>query len=212
MRQLIILITLFCSTLQASGQNEKLLDSVSFFPRTLYSEVGNKIDSMSFIWRSKLLADFHEPKLFSQQTKSVYRFTWTRSFHEIVIIRLTLSGDSGTLLTKTEIRAPTQKESKTKKLPVSSKLKYRIDSLSIGHNIIADFQKVIHDKGFWEMTNSWNLFTVHDGAGWLLEVNDREKGYKMLYRHSPGKKEQSFKDICLFLIRLTQDSEKLEVY
>jgi hypothetical protein len=213
MRQLTLLVTVFCLTLQASGQKqEKLLDSLSYFPRTLYSEVGNRIDSMSFIWRSKMLTDFNEPKLISQQANSVYRFTWTRSFHEIMIIRLTLSGDSGTLLTKTEIRKSAQQGKKKSKVTDDNKITYRLDSLSIEHNTIANFQRLINDKGFWKMNNTWDISAIHDGAGWLLEVNDKEKGYKMLYRHSPGQKEQDFRDICLYLIRLTKESEKLEVY
>jgi hypothetical protein len=213
MRQLILLGTISCLTIQVWGQKTKSLDSVSYFPKSIYSEVGNRIDSMSFIWRSQMLRDFNEPKLLSQQQdNSVYRFTWTRSFHEIMIIRMTISGDSGTLLTKTEIRQPIQQNKKKNKVAVDNKVTYQVDSLSIGQETITQFQTLVSDRGLWEMKNTWDNSVIHDGAGWLLEANDKEKGYKMLYRHSPGQKEQNFRDICLFLIRLTKDSEKLEVY
>jgi hypothetical protein len=209
MRQFLFLVTISCLTLQAWGQNkENILDSLSYFPRTTYSEVGDKIDSMSFIWYSKILSDFDEPKLISKQNRSVYRFTWTRSFHEIMIIRLVISGDSGTLLTKTEIRKSIQQD----KFSVDNKVRYRLDSMRIEHSAIANFQVLINDNDFWKMNNTWDISASHDGAGWLLEAYDKENGYKMLYRHSPGQKEQNFRDICLFLIRLTKDSEKLEVY
>jgi hypothetical protein len=71
---------------------------------------------------------------------------------------------------------------------------------------------LVDDRRLWEMKNTWDMPATHDGAGWLLEANDKGKGYKMLYRHSPGQKEQDFRAICLFLIRLTNNSEKLEVY
>ena len=213
MRQFILAVTIFCLTFEAWGQKEKILDSLSFFPRTTYSEVGNKVDSMSFIWRSQMLRDFNEPKLLSQQqSNSVYRFTWTRSFHEIMIIRMTISDDSGTLITKTEIRQPIQQNKKKNKAAVDNKVTYQVDSLSIGQETITQFQTLVNNRGLWEMKNSWIISAIHDGAGWMLEANDKEKGYKMLYRHSPGQNEQNFRDICLFLIRLTKDSEKLEVY
>lgn len=159
-----------------------------------------------------MLRDFNEPKLLSQQQcNSVYRFTWTRSFHETMIIRMTISGDSGILITKTEIRQPIQQDKKNKAVP-GNKVTYQIDSLSIGQETITQFQALVNDRGLWAMKNTWEISLIHDGAGWLFEANDKEKGYKMLYRHSPGRKEQNFKDICLFLIRLTKDSEKLEVY
>jgi hypothetical protein len=106
MRQLFLLAIISCWTVHVLGQKTKSLDSVSYFPKSIYSEV-DRIDSMSFIWYSEMLGDFDEPKLFSpQQGNSVYRFTWTRSFHEIMIIRMTISGGSGTLITKTEVRQP----------------------------------------------------------------------------------------------------------
>jgi hypothetical protein len=89
---------------------------------------------------------------------------------------------------------------------------YRVDSLNIGQEAITQFETLVNDRGVWEMKNTWDILAIHDGAGWLLEANDKERGYKMLYRHSPGQKEQSFRDVCLFLIRLTKDSEKLKVY
>ncbi len=211
MRQLILLAFISCGTLSVSGQKAKLLDSTSYFPASLYSEIGNRVDSMSFVRCSYMLRDFHEPRLLKQQPNiSVYRFTWTRSFHEIMIIRLILSENTAMLITKTEIRKPIQRNKK--KINIENKVDYQVDSLRLEPQTIKQFQKLIDEKGFWEMKDNWNSSLIHDGAGWLLEANDKEKGYKMLYRHSPGQKEQNFKDICLFLLRLTRDFDKLEVY
>lgn len=211
MRQFILLALISCGTLSVSGQKTILLDSISYFPASLYSEIDDRIDSMSFVGRSYMLRDFNEPKLLKQQPNiSVYRFTWTRSFHEIMIIRLILSENKAMLITKTEIRRPIQHNKK--KINIENKVDYQVDSLSLEPQTIKQFQKLIDEKGFWEMKNNWNSSLIHDGAGWLLEANDKENGYKMLYRHSPGQKEQNFKDICLFLLRLTRDFDKLEVY
>jgi hypothetical protein len=212
MQQLILLATMVCLTVPALSQKTSF-DSLSYFPSEIYSEVGDRIDSLSFIERSRMLSKFNEPKLISaQRANVVFRFTWTRSFHEIMIVRMILYGDSATLVTKTEIKQSNSQEEKKNRFDVNNKVAYRVDSLSVGQETVANFLTLVNRNKFWEMKNVSSISAMHDGAGWLLEANDQKKGYKMLYRRSPGDHEQHFRDICLFLIRLTRDSEKLEVY
>jgi hypothetical protein len=211
---------MICSvTLQTSGQDlEKRLDSVSYFPRQVYAQVANKVDSMMVIWRSQMLHAFDEPKLNSHHDNTVFRFTWTRSFHEAIVIRLSIAGDPAILITKTEVPKPEQpiepvrRRKKKHTVPVEEKLTYRIDSLRIGQSTITDFTRLVEEKGLWKMQTYWDTRIFFDGSGWLLEATDKEKGYRMVYHRSPGEDKKNFKDICLFLIRLTKGSEKLEVY
>jgi hypothetical protein len=218
MQKFILLQILCCLPNLIWGQQTKSLDSVSYFPKSIYSEVGNRIDSMSFIWRSRMLKEFNEPRLISQQeTNSVYRFTWTRSFHEKMVIRLVLSTDTdtdtGILITKIEIRQLIKPSKKKNRAIIDDKLNYRVDSTKIEKAMIIKFKSLINERGLWIMKNSWHISAIHDGAGWLLEARDQEKGYQMLYRHSPDEqKEANFRSICLFLIQLTRDSQKLEIY
>ncbi|MEP2669535.1 MAG: hypothetical protein ABJH04_11095 [Cyclobacteriaceae bacterium] len=127
-----------------------------------------------------------------------------------MIIRLVASEEIGTLITKTEIKQPIQYERRKKQPNTQPKLKFRVDSIQVDRSIINEFESLINNNEIWSMTNNWQPTAIHDGANWLLELKDSTHDYHMLKRHSP--RDQKFREVCLFLIKLTKDSHKLEIY
>lgn len=95
-------------TIEVESNNVPLDSSQHYFPSTLFPVVQmvwkvnkksnvtvtpkihqNKIDSMSLDWFSQHLYAMKEPLLFNKQLpKSIYRFTWLRTFNNPVIVRI----------------------------------------------------------------------------------------------------------------------------
>lgn len=212
---IIKLLVFFVFSLHAACFAQNRFEDLSYFPRSLYHEAGNKFDSMSLIWTSKMLGEFGEPKIFDGSKNCTYRFTWTRSFDEKIVIRFQERDTVSVLIVKTEIRqSPVVKKIKGKGSVVDMpKLRYRTDSVAFGKHSIEKMQELIRDNQIWKLTNKWEPSVIHDGAGWCLEIYEPDKGYKYLYRHSPTDKSQNeFRQVCLFLINLIPNAEKLKVY
>ena len=156
MRQFILLTVLCCLTSPIWGQRILSLDSMNYFPKSVYEEVGNNFDRMLIGQYSSLLEEFSEPKIFlEQEANSVYRFTWTRSFHEKMIIRLVVNENKGILITKTEIKQPIESSKKENNNAIDKRLYYRIDSTSIERSTITQLNTLTIDRELWTIKNTW---------------------------------------------------------
>jgi len=207
-----MLIGLIFLTCNLTWGQSRTFDEVSYFPKSVYSGM-DKVDSMMFIWRSQMMRDFDEPRLGDFQSNSVYRFTWTRSFHEAMTFRLNISGGEGILIRKTEIKQLQSQDRREKVNREGGTSMYRSDTIYVDSATVDAFNSLMAENHLWTMDNTWGQSVIHDGAGWLFEAADIERGYKMLYRQSPDEEtEKNFRDICLFLIRLTKDFDELEIY
>ena len=92
---------IFLSTGLVWGQKRRSFESITYFPTRPYTHL-DKIDSMGFIWRSELLLNFGEQKLFSISNDSIFfRFTWQRSFDPPIIFLLVSADKKTTLQVKT---------------------------------------------------------------------------------------------------------------
>jgi hypothetical protein len=142
---------------------------------------------------SEFLFALREPVLYND-TSSVeaYRFTWLRTFHSPIAVRLEKEGDSYTLYWKqTDGAAGYRTGSIT-----TNKLK-TVDSTA-WHTM----QSMAAQVSYWELpTLVWVSPVVHDGAAWILEGKSQGK-YHVVDRWSPNEGSDFFQ-LCDFLLGLT---------
>jgi hypothetical protein len=171
-----------------------LIDSnLFYFPTKMFLDTSDLPSLRNFRvnWYSKQLIALNEPIIFSDKSpKEIYRFTWLRSFHNPVAIRLERLGND-------------------------YKIYWKLCNGAGGYapgKLIIDKQKVI-DENTWDVfmrlldqINFWKLNTTEevmgtDGAEWIIE-GKKSKQYQVVDRWTPNHDSGYFK-CCDFLINLT---------
>ncbi|GMT49089.1 MAG: hypothetical protein IEMM0008_0628 [bacterium] len=174
-----ILILMFCGTKASS----KKLDE-SYFPK-------NKMGESYAKWYSKHLRKMNEPILYTVTNKKIeiYRFTWLRTFHHPIMIRVYQSGKKSFLIAK----------------ELSGAGGY--DPGEMKHNV----KRQLHKKEWQNIlthvkrSSYWFLKTKIDdlgldGAQWIMEGVKKGK-YHVVDRWSPEK--GSYRELCLYLLKLS---------
>ncbi len=144
------------------------------------------------------LSAFEEPILIDTVSGTVFRFTWLRSFHSPVVIRLENRDDSITLYWKVSDGLGGYEPGKIKTNKSKQLTKKQWD----------EFVAKINAIDFWNLpsTNSGLLGT--DGAEWVLEGKEPGK-YQVVERWSGG----AIGNVCLKLLELTDlKIEEEDVY
>lgn len=167
--------------------------STLYFPANKFLSDTSQLDKFRNIWYSKMLFALHEPTLFNNlDSFEVFRFTWLRTFHNPISIRVNKNRDQCILTLK-------------------------IAEGSSGYEV----GKLIKDTSFfitineWKglvsrisETNFWNLkFFMDDGgkdgSEWILEGKNKDK-YHFVSRWTPNvTRYKEFKDCCDYLIQLS---------
>lgn len=164
-----------------------------YFPMSILTDTSFHTGHDTFMnaWFSKHLYAMNEPILSTQQnTEEVFRFTWLRTFHHPVIVRLVKTADKYLLYWKSSTGAGGYKPG------------------------------VLYIDKFRELDQkTWNSFTVKynavnfkamntneasfgtDGAMWIFEAG-KGANYHMVYRHGP-REELAYRECCLYLLSLT---------
>ncbi len=151
----------------------------------------NSLDTFMNVWYSKMLFALHEPILCNYEGESeIYRFTWLRTFHNPVTIRVQKKGDSVSLTTKVSDGAGGYEPGKIKvdrTIPID----------------ISEWKKI--DEQFKTM-DFWNLpvetdFRGNDGAEWILESVTKDK-YHFTTRWSAGR-NGNYGKCCLYFLKLS---------
>lgn len=138
-------------------------------------------------WYSRHLKALEETVLSDSLPKTVYRFTWLRTFHNPVAIRMEKNDDSVKLYWKV---TDGQGGYNPGKIVVNK-------SKTLTLNEWQDFETAIKSIDFWKLPTTERTFGL-DGAQWILEgVADGR--YHVVDRWSGGK----IKDLCLKLLKLT---------
>jgi len=213
---LIGILSLFCGNIFAqkffplmSNQAEKELykidiqfDTITNNEQMILSDTmfNNRIDSFRNAWYSKHLRAMREPVIYSDKTnKEVIRFTWLRTFHEPIVIRIVNNNGFYSIYLK---KTNGQGGYKTGILVVAEK--NHLDSEKWN-----DIIKKLNESGFWKMPTNVPDFGL-DGAQWVLEakiggkyhVVDRWAGY-----------ESEIGQFCLDLLKMTNlKIEKNKIY
>ncbi len=169
-------------------------------PITWYFPVGalenatdmSSADTFLNNWYSGQLVALQEPVLYTvTNVDEVYRFTWLRSFHSPVAIRIERSGDKYTLYWKESSGAGGYDPGK-----LETDMHKTLDRASWD-----DFAALIKNIDFWQMPID-TYPHGNDGAEWILEGKTADK-YHVVHRWAP-KRETAFFKCCDKLITLSE--------
>ena len=163
--------------------------TIKYFPHNSRDKSG--LDSFTNSWYSEQLTAMKEPVIFTDKTKNeVYRFTWLRTFHHPVAIRIEKHNDSYVLYWKMCDGAGGYKPGKL----IVDRQK------TVTRVTWEEFTSKLRTIGFWQMSTSVKVLG-NDGAEWILEgklVND----YHVVTRWTPNASSDYYK-CCDYLIGLT---------
>lgn len=139
-------------------------------------------------WYSTHLNALGEPVLSDSLPAKVFRFTWLRTFHNPIVIRLENNNDSIILYWKVCDGAGGYEpgkiiENKSKVLTIKE---------------WTDFVSSINSINFWNLPTTQSGILGTDGAQWILEGKELGK-YHVVDRWSGGKIES----VCMKLLELT---------
>jgi hypothetical protein len=183
--------------------NKPLDNNIWYFPFRYFVELPNnwERDSKLDIFRKTDYAKFHldwysnqlyalkEPIIYNQNNKTIYRFTWLRSFHNPIAIRIEKQNDIYKLYWK---------------------VADGYGGNDPGKLVIDTFKLITKEKlnellSLLKSANFWNLPTLEenngiDGAEWIIEVIENGE-YHIVSRWSPRKND--FYKCGIYLIELT---------
>jgi hypothetical protein len=151
----------------------------------------NALDTFMNIWYSKMLFALHEPILSDYDGDAeIYRFTWLRTFHNPITIRVQKKGDSINLTAKVSNGAGG----------------YEPGQISIDKTIAVDIKVWNNIQSKFTNINFWNLpveydFRGTDGAEWILESATKDK-YHFTTRWSPGR-NSNYGKCSLYFLKLS---------
>jgi hypothetical protein len=169
-------------------------DSSSFyFPLAGSIKDSNSLDTFTNSWYSKMLFGLHEPILYgSQDTSEVYRFTWLRTFHKPISIRVS-NKSACVLVLKVADGAGGYDVGKL----------VQDTTFYISKNEWNEFLLRMGTMNFWNLSSADNSEQGKDGSEWILEGKKNEK-YHFVSRWTPNStRGKEIRDCCDYLIKLS---------
>ena len=141
-------------------------------------------------WFSEYLFAMKEPLLFNRKTeKEVFRFTWLRSFHKPITIRIEKWKDRYILYWKVLDGAGGYEPGKL----IVNSLRY------LSQKEWSEFNGLVEKANFWKMRSGRGAFGT-DGSDWILEgLNQTDYRVVTVWYPSRG----NFYNACNYLISLT---------
>jgi len=146
--------------------------------------------AFSLNWYSDQLRALKEPLLLNRPYKTVYRFTWLRSFHKPVAIRIEKKGDTCVVTWKQSSGAGGYEPGQ---LTVSG-------SAIISEEQWNGFVALLQASHFWNMPTISKTPSGFDGARWIIEGMEDHR-YHVVDRWSA--RDTDFGKCGQYLIRLT---------
>lgn len=136
-------------------------------------------DDFEADWFSGELADFGEPSLYRRPTSTPrsIRFTWLRSFHDPVVIRVDAATDGRQKMTAKQHPAGMGFSGAT---GARARETTRFLTPTEG----AALQAMVDETGLFRSPAS-GCWCCLDGARWIVEGNDPQQGYRYRSRQSP---------------------------
>ena len=137
-------------------------------------------DEFQTQWFGGVLADLREPSLFQRPANSprAVRFTWIRSFHPPVSVRVDTREDGRLVMTARRLAATGHRPERDG--PFSEEI-VRV----LSDTEVLALAAVVVETGVLEAPSSGCTGGVVDGAAWIVEASDPEFGYRYHYRQSP---------------------------
>jgi hypothetical protein len=190
-------------TLETDSIDNNISDSRLYFPVATRID-SNKclgLDSFTNKRYSKHLRAMNEPILYEGKlNKKIFRFTWLRTFHNPIVIRIERESDSVNLYYKITNGAGGYEPGE---IIIDKRKKLTLDDWG-------NFIYLVDSCQFWSTMPCEKLEEGLDGSQWILEgaTNDY---YQVVDKWTPGK--GSYYDCCNFLIELTDlNIKKKEKY
>ncbi len=175
----------------------------TYFPKGALSN-NDRSDAFKATWYTSQLKALNEPSLSERardSTLQTYRFTWLRSFHHPVAIRVEIR-DDGTALIFAKV--------------ASGAGGYKPGSLTqntsspLTSEQVAGLVESIHKLGFWDIPSVEEGVNGCDGAQWIIE-GIKEGKYHLVDRWSPSK--GPVHDLGFMFLRLARmNIAKNEIY
>lgn len=179
----LILIAIIGFVLQTKAQ------ITDYFPK----ENGSAITPFENKWFSEQLTALNEPVIFNNRLANndeTYRFTWLRSFHHPIAVRVEKRDQKYMLYWKMCDGAGGYKPGKLILNKSKTLSKQQWDS----------FGELLKKVNFWNVATK-NAIPGNDGAQWILEGMHGES-YRVVNRWSPDAKDDYYK-CCDYLLDLT---------
>ncbi|HEX5832889.1 MAG TPA: hypothetical protein VFY34_03500 [Pyrinomonadaceae bacterium] len=161
-------------------------------------------DQLMRSWYAKTLAQMKESSLLDAPTNhesAVYRFTWLRSFHSKIVVRIWTNGS---------VRNLSVKESSSENKKQNAQI--TVDqSRSLTEDEWTAFARLLDEACPWTLPSTQGTALAMDGAWWVFEANSNGY-YHVVARQSP---ERSYRDLGLYIVKLSGlpvDASKGEVY
>jgi hypothetical protein len=187
-----------------------------YFPNQLFYDtinyIGQERDSAFYkrrndlalymnTWFSKQLSALDEPKLYKDYDFETYRFTWLRTFHNPISIRLEKKNNEYLLFVKRANGAGGYNPGQL----------VQNDTILITESQWDDVISKIYNLNFWKIpTVERSNLMVMDGAEWIFEARKNGK-YNMVYRQTS--KGTEIKELCMMLYNLSNlKIKKKEIY
>ena len=141
-------------------------------------------------WYSKQIFALKEPIIYIQKNNTVYRFTWLRTFHNPIAIRIEKTNEKYMLFWKLANGAGgySPRELITDKSKEISKEQWD------------KFIALIEKANFWTLPTQEKGVNGNDGSQWIIESSENGK-YHCVDRWTPSK--NSFQKCGSYLINLT---------
>lgn len=201
-------VTFFDNLIEVDEHNVPVSGKQFYFPLKFFmmsDEGKNKkslidIDLNSIIYYSRFLYAMKEPLLFNKKSnKEIYRFTWLRTFHHPVAIRIEKDGETCLLYWK--LGGGEGGYDPGELIIVKSK--------PIDIKIWEELKTMLQKMDFWHMNRTVNDMTI-DGSKWILEGAEPEQ-YRVVDLSSPIAND--FYYTCLFLLNQTDlEINKEDIY
>ena len=167
---------------------------VEYFPREPFVQKnieGEPYFSIEYSWYSKQLKALQEPSLYrnSNTETEEYRFTYLRTFHNPIALRIRKSDDHLSIVIKI-CDGQGGYEPGTLDFDVE---------MPLSQQEWQEFQKFFHALDFWSRKSCIKVNAL-DGSMWLLEAKKQDQ-YHFVTRYAGG--DPDFYDCCSFMIQLS---------
>lgn len=164
-----------------------------YFPPEAFQDRRRKgVDSFLNNWYSTDLQALKEPVIYDDESQNeIYRFTWVRSFHNPVAIRIERHDDTYVLYWKVCDGRGGYQPGKL----VTDRQK------AISKSDWDEFLIRLNKMDFWNISTQQENFGT-DGAQWILEGKTANR-YHVTDRWSPKRRDDNYYQCCNFLIELT---------
>lgn len=172
------------------------IDSATFYFRIKpkrEDKIVDAIDSFNNSWYSEMLFALNEPVIKNYTgNKEIYRFTWLRTFHHPISVRLEKQGDMIMIFSKVSNGAGGYHPGKIIFDTIVNCTQKQIDTTN----------SKLENANFWTLPTESNEDLGLDGSEWIVEVYKNNK-YHMVVRWSPNK-GTVFRTIGEYLFSISQ--------